>query len=80
MCGCVCGYVCVLRRVARSHTHARGTVSQVRGTLPWRTGVKMLLEAAAGVLHLHREGIIHRWVARGCRLQHYHALTCCGAE
>ena len=30
--------------------------------------MKMLLEAAAGVLHLHREGIIHRWVARGCRL------------
>lgn len=32
----------------------------VRATMPWRELVRMFSEAAAGILHLHKEGVIHR--------------------
>lgn len=48
-----------------------------RTDLEWSTAVNFLLEAAAGVLHLHKEGIIHRDLAARNILvdSQYHALV-----
>jgi serine/threonine protein kinase len=57
--------VCVDRLALVSEYKARGSMEDVlrRGAPEFGLLLRMLLDAASGVLHLHSEGVIHRDIA-----------------